>query len=162
MKTLLSILTASAFTLSALAIPQTFNNGNGFFGAAGQQFEDFAGQVAAFGPGAEMKGKWAPVKGKKDLMKLQLDAAVFGIPASEITAQKTGNQVVKFNVLYREGGQKKGAKPAGSLQDRVLAGVKAYTGKDVQPSKPVEHNGVQIDVAPASNGDVAVSFSRPS
>jgi hypothetical protein len=159
MKTLLSVLAGAALTVSALAIPQTFNQG-GFFAAAGQPFEDFAGQVAAFGPGAEMKGKWAPVRGQKGAMKLELDAVVFGIPAKEIRAQKHENNVLSYSVVYSHDLEKKQGAQKSDLLTRVLAAISAYTGKSVKQQEKIDHKGVNILVGLGGNGDVHVTFSR--
>ena len=100
MKTILSVLASVAFTLQAFGIPQTFNNNNNpFFLQAGMPFEQAAGQPGAFEPGAELKGEWAPMQGKKDTLRLKLEAVVFGIQASEITAEKSGDRVTKFRVV---------------------------------------------------------------
>jgi hypothetical protein len=161
MKPLLSILACAGLTLGAFAIPQTFNN-NPFLAATGSQFEEAAGQVAAFEPGAEPKGQWAPVHGQKDALKLKLDAVVFGIPASEITAQRAGDRIAKYQVLYRAADDRKRGKQESSLEARVLAGVSAFTGKSATPVKPTIHRDVQITVKAAANGDVTVEFARAS
>jgi hypothetical protein len=161
MKTLLSVLAGIALAFAAYAIPQTFNN-NPFFGATGQQFEEGAAQVAAFEPGAEPKGEWAPVQGAKEKIKLKLDAVVFGIPASEITAQKSGNRITNFRVLYRASDDRKRGKQETKLETRVLAGVSAFTGKSAVLREPTLHNGVNITVTAAASGDVTVEFARAS
>jgi hypothetical protein len=161
MKTLVTILTGAALTMSSLAIPQTFNQGfNPFFGAVGMQFEDFAGQENAFGPVAGVKGQWVPIQGKKDTLKLAMSADVFGIPASEITAQKSGETVVSYRVAYRAKDDAKRTKQKTKLEERVLAAIGAYTGQSTSLTKPVEHKGVKIAVALEKNGDVLVTFTR--
>lgn len=165
MKTLVTIFAGAALTMSTLAIPQTFNQGfNPFFGAVGMQFEDFAGQQDAFGPAQGMKGQWAPIQGKKDALKLANSADVFGIPASEITAQKSGETVVSYRVAFsaKDDARRAKQKPASKLETRVLAAVGAYTGQSASLDKPVEHKGVKIAVALAKNGDVFVTFTRAS
>jgi hypothetical protein len=164
MKILVTILAAAALTMSSLAIPQTFNQGfNPFFGAVGMQFEDFAGQQDAFGPMEGMKGQWVPIQGKKDMLKLAMSADVFGIPASEITAQKEGNKVQSYRVAYSaKDDAKRGKKQKTKLEDRVLAAIGAYTGQSASLTKPVEHKGVKIAVALEKNGDVFVTFTRAS
>src|SRR5688572_25455800 len=130
MKTLVTILAGAALTMSTLAIPQTFNQGfNPFFGAVGMQFEDFAGQQDAFGPVAGMKGQWVPISGKKDALKLAMTADVFGLPATEITAQKSGGNVVSYRVAYSAKDDAKRARQKSKLQDRVLAAIGAHTGQ---------------------------------
>jgi hypothetical protein len=163
MKTLLSLALGSALTIGALGIPQNFNGGgNGFFGAIGINFEDFAGQAAAFDPGAKMPGKWAPVRGQKNTVKLELDAVVFGIKASEITASKSDDKVLQFRVAYRVADHRKDKGEPGTLEARVMAAVNAYTGKSVTLGHPVDYKGVQISVGLGGNGDVFVTFSRAS
>jgi hypothetical protein len=161
MKTFLSVVASIALTLQTLGIPQTFNN-NAFLGAVGVPFEEAAGQIAAFEPGAQPKGQWAPVRGRSDTLELKLDALVFGIPASEITAVKSGDRVAKFRVLYRTLDDRKRGKQAASLEERVLAGIAAFTGQSVNRRQPVIHNGVQISTISAANGDVTVEFARAS
>lgn len=158
MKTLLSLALGAALTAGALAIPQTFNGG-GFFGAAGINFEDFAGQTAAFDVGSKLPGKWAPVHGQKDVVKLELDAVVFGIPATEITASKSGEKVKEFRVLYKDDDAHARHQKKGLLQERVLAAIKTFTGKPVDVSHPVDYKGVNIAVGLGGNGDVIVSFT---
>src|SRR6185436_1736058 len=129
-KFFLSMTCALAFATIAFAIPQTFfGNGNGFFGAAGQQFEDAA--VAAFGPGGQMKGEWAPVRaGATDEEVLKMTAVVFGVPATKVTRHKSGGHVEKYRVLYTKADDAKRAKQksASTLQERVTAAVRTYTG----------------------------------
>jgi len=161
MKTLLSLALGAALTAGALAIPQTFNGG-GFLGAAGINFEDFAGQTASFDAGAKLPGKWAAVHGKKDELKLELDAVVFGIPASEITASKSGEKVKEFRVLYKyEADEKRGGnrKNGGELHERVFTAIKVFTGKSIDLGHSVDYKGVTISVALGGNGDVMVSFT---
>jgi hypothetical protein len=163
MKTLLSLALGAALTAGALGIPQNFNGGNGgFFGAVGINFEDFAGQVAAFEPGARMPGKWTPVRGQKGVVKLELDAAVFGIKASEITAQKSDDKVLKFSVVYRAADHRNKKGESGQLEARVITAINAYTGKSVALGTPVDYKGVRIAVALGGNDDVFVTFTRPS
>ncbi len=162
MKTLLALALSAGLTFQALAIPQTFNGNNGFVIAAGMAFQDFAGRKAAFEPGAEMPGKWTPVHGKKNVLKLDMDTPVFGIKASEITAQKTDKQVVQFSVVYRADDHRQEARVHGSLQDRVIAAINAFTGKSISAKTPVDYQGVLISVSLAGNGDVRVDFIRAS
>ena len=93
---------------------------------------------------------------------MELDAAVFGIKASEITAQKADDKVVKFSVVYRAADHRNKKGESGRLDARVLAAINAYTGKSVALGKPVDYKGVRIAVALGGNDDVFVTFSRPS
>lgn len=155
MKTLIaSVLAGLALCSASLAIPQVF--GNRFFGAVGQQFEDFA--IAALGPGAELKGQWAPVGGKAGTMKLDMTAVVFGVPASEITAEKSGDTATKFRVMYRAADDRKRGGQAATLRERVMAGVRVYAGAEVKGT--VIYKGAQIKVADGAKGDVSVEISK--
>src|SRR5829696_8835822 len=108
MKTFLSVLASGALVTVALGIPQTFNNG--FLAAVGQQVEDAVAQVAAFAPGAEPKGKWSPVAGNRDVLKLEQTAVAFGVPASEVTAERKENAVAKYRIVYRAADDRKRGK----------------------------------------------------
>lgn len=153
--TLQSILCACVLSTAAIAIPQTFNGG--FFGAVGQQFEDFA--IAALGPGAELKGKWVAVAKQEGKLRLELDAVVFGIPASEIIAEKAGGSVIKYSVTYKTADDRKRGKAASPLKMRVLAAVGAYTGAAVALGKPADYKGARFTVAEAK-GDVSVEITK--
>ncbi len=157
MKTkLTSVIIACLVAQVALAIPQTFRNG--FFGAAGQQFEDFA--VASLDPGADMKGKWAVVAGKEGTLRLDMTAVVFGVPASEVIAQKSGDHVSKYIVTYSSADDRKRGKSDAPLKNRVIAGVSAYTGGDVKAKQPAVYKGTQFLVQDGAKGDVVVEISK--
>ena len=57
---------------------------------------------------------------------------------------------------------RKRGKQTASLEERVLGGLGAFTGKSVERRQPTTHNGVQITVTSAANGDVTVEFARAS
>jgi hypothetical protein len=157
MKTLFaSVAAACAFAGAAIAIPQTFGIGNGFFGATGQQFEDFA--IAAVGPGAELKGKWAPVRGGDGKRRLDVTAVVFGVQASEVTAETSANGGTKYRVLYRAADDRKRGRQAASLRERVAAGIRSYTGADA--GKPVPYKGALVTLAEGAKGDVSVEITK--
>jgi len=153
--TLKSILCACILSTAAIAIPQTFNGG--FFGAVGQQFEDFA--IAAVAPGAELKGKWVAVAKEDGKLRLALDAVVLGIPASEITAEKTAGGATKFTVTYKAGDDRKRGKAAAPLKTRILGALRAYTGAEAAPGKPVDYKGARFTVA-ETKGDVSVETTK--
>ncbi len=155
MKTLItSVLTGLALCCASLAIPQVF--GNRFFGAIGQQFEDFA--IAAVGPGAELKGEWVPVRGKEDSKRLDMTAVVFGVPASEITAENSGSSGMRYRVVYRAADDRKRGAKAATLRERITAGVRAYAGSEAKGT--ATYKGAQIKVEDATKGDVSVVISK--
>jgi hypothetical protein len=163
MKTFLSLITSGALVTIVFAIPQTFNsNNNGFVNAVGQQVEDVVAQGAAFEPGAEPKGQWSPVAGKADVLKLELSAVVFGVPASEVTAERKNNAVTKYRIVYGASDDRKRGKQQNSLEARVLAGISAYTGKSATTREPIAHKGAKIAVTRTKNGDVTVEITRAS
>ena len=159
MKTLLSVLASVGFATLALAIPQTFNN-NTFVNAVGQPLEDAVAQVAAFEPGVEPKGQWSSVAGKPDVLKLELSAVVFGVPASEVTAERKNNAVAKYRIVYGADDDRKRGKQQSSLEARVLAGISAYTEKPATLREPIVYKGVKIAVLRGKRGDVIVEISR--
>jgi hypothetical protein len=161
MKTFLSVLTSGVLVTAALAIPQTFNN-NGFLNAVGQQVEDAVAQPAAFAPGAEPKGKWSPMPGKPDVLKLEHTAVAFGVPASEITAERKDKAIAAYRIVYRADDDRKRGKQESSLEDRVRAGISAYTGQSATTRAPIAHKGVNIAVQPGKGGDVTVLITKAS
>ncbi len=155
MKTLLtSVLAAGVLAGAAVAIPQTF--GNGFFGSIGKPFEDVA--VAAVAQGGEMKGTWAPVRGKEGTQRLDMTAVVFGVQASEVTEVKSGNGAAKYHVLYRAADDKKRGKQNATLRERVESGIRTYTGAEVKG--PVTYKGARVTLEDGAKGDVSVEIAK--
>jgi hypothetical protein len=138
MKLILLCITASlAFLNDSLAIPQNFGVGNnGFFGFVGVQFEQYASAPETWQPGAELKGTWraaatkAPkVKGLETL-DLGMDAAVFGIPATQVSVERAGGSVRRFVVRFDETKNAQAGKPAkGGLFSQVTANLTALAGE---------------------------------
>jgi hypothetical protein len=163
MKTILSVLTSCALVTIAFSIPQTFNNNANVFGnVVGQPLEDVVVQAAAFDPGVEPKGEWTPAAGKPNVLKLELSAIVFGVPASEVTIERKDKAVAKYRVIYGAADDRKRGKQQNSLEARVLAGISAYTGKSATTREPIIFKGTKIEVTRAKNGDVTVEITRAS
>jgi hypothetical protein len=154
-RVLQTLLTASLLAGPVLAIPQNF--GGGFFGAVGKPFEDFA--IAALRPGAELKGEWQAVPKEKDKLRLAMEAVVFGIPASEIIVENPDRVVTKFTVIYRAADDRKRGKATAPLKDRVISGVRAYTGSPMASGQPAEYQNARFSVVEAK-GDVTLEITK--
>lgn len=103
-----AIAAATVFAASpppALGIPNVVTGG--FFNMAGMRFEDFAKRPQTWKQDAPLEGKWEiwndpAITGRDiELLKLSLSAIVFGVPASEVTAQRREGQNVRFSVVFR-------------------------------------------------------------
>jgi hypothetical protein len=172
MKMILPCIAVSFLFLNdSIGIPQTFGTGNnGFFGAVGVQFEQFAASPATWQPGADLKGSWrAPggnvskVKGVETL-ELGLDAAVFGIPAAQVSVERGGGAVRRFVVRFDESKMKNGGKAhAGGLFSQVTANLTALAGepKSVSPGgeKTFRYEASLITVRRSGAREVLVEFT---
>ncbi len=137
MKAILSAL-AVAFLLarSAQAVPQTI--GNGIFGAVGVAFEKYAASPDLWAQGAELKGDWKARAGKKgDVENLDLaaEAIVFGIPAAQVSAERTAGVVRRITVRFDEAKLKNAKSNPGGLYAQVIANITALAG-DARQSSP--------------------------
>jgi hypothetical protein len=172
MKSMFLSLAVSLFFLSeSLAIPQTFATGNnGFFGAVGVQFEQFAASRDTWQPGAELKGTWRAAGGNASKVKgvetldLGLDAAVFGIPAAQISVERAGGVVTRFVVRFKEGKMKNGGKAnTGGLFSQVTANLTALAGepKSVSPGgeKTFRYESSMITARRSGAKEVVVEFT---
>jgi len=118
----------------SLAIPQSV--GIGFVNAVGMRFEQFAAARETWLPGAELKGRWI-VRGKKpgaadgaETLDLAMDAEVFGILASQVSAERIGGTVRRFVVRYDESKIKTAGKArGGDLFARVTTNLQAAVGE---------------------------------
>lgn len=172
MKMIFLSLAASLLLLNdSVAIPQTFSNGNnGFFGAVGVQFEQFASSPAAWKPGAELKGTWRAAGGNASKVKgvetleLGLDAAVFGIPAAQVSVERAGGVVTRFVVRFDEGKMKDGGKAhAGGLYSQVTANLTALAGEPKSVSaggeKTFRYESSMITARRSGAKEVLVEFT---
>lgn len=167
MKTILAVLAAGVlFTQTASAIPQTV--GAGFVGAVGMSFEQYAGSAEPWAPGAELKGPWhqrgtqSEKAGAVVTFDLGVDATVFGIPAAQVSAERTDGKVLRFTVRFDESKLKNGKARTVALLDQVLANITALAGeaKSVSPSgeKTFRHEASLITARKAEKG-VIVEFT---
>ena len=123
MKTLLACGAALGLLgLSARGIPQTFGS-NQFLNSAGVSFEQFAADPTAWNDTAALKGHW---QAHGDTLTLTDSAAVFGVPADEVTAKQQDGQVQSFRVVFRAKDKHGNAQPA-DLLAQVTANVRAFT-----------------------------------
>jgi hypothetical protein len=148
---------------SARAIPQTFQTPNVFLRSTGMNFEDFASDPGSWDAADGLKGHWA---GQGDTLKLTESAAVFGIAADEITAQKKDGRVQSFRVVFRTGAKKAGQVGRVDLE-QVKANVRAFTGDSGTVASgggaAFKYKSVTITLSsnPTQHGmDVVVEFKR--
>ena len=168
MKTILAALAAVVlFAQTASAIPQTV--GAGFVGAAGMSFEQYAASADPWAPGAELKGPWhqrgtqSEKAGAVVTFDLGVDATVFGIPAAQVSAERTDGKVLRFTVRFDESKLKNGKARTVALLDQVLANITALAGepKSVSPSgeKTFRHEASLITARKADRKGVIVEFT---
>src|SRR6187402_2444113 len=119
MKHLLSIGFCLALTAAAWAIPQTITGGTVF---AGRNLEQFAGDSATWSPRADLPGPWsAPAPdGSRTLTD---GTVVFGLPASEVRAERSSDRLTRLRVVFRDNG-----KDRKTLFNRVSQSITAFTG----------------------------------
>jgi hypothetical protein len=139
------------------AIPQNFSSGGVFPQQAGMRFEEFAAQKEAWAAD-DLKGHWSPPKKGEQILKD--DAVVFGIAASEIKAERTGEAVKRFRVSFREDA---GKRSKASLYERVTQNIRSFTGDSGRADGSDRHTfrhsgGVQIVVLQKSPQEVEVEF----
>jgi hypothetical protein len=156
---LVRLLAMMAFgSVAAFAIPQNFSQGGGFLIQAGMAFEQFAADKATWAPGAALKGEWNP-PAANGAQTLKNDAVVFGLPASEITAERSSDRVSRFVVVFREGDKKKG----GKFFDQVAQQVGAFAGSageaDGRAAKTFRKDDVRIVVRGKSAREVIVEIT---
>lgn len=101
-----AILTAFLLPLCAtvaLAIP---TNIGGFNNLANMNFEDFAALADTWKPGVQPKATWEMWKSPDitdtsiELLRLTCSATIFGIPATEVTAQRRDDQTFRFDAVF--------------------------------------------------------------
>lgn len=168
MKTCLAVCASLFFLLEySSAIPQQIN---GFLGAAGMPFEQFAMAGDAFAPGADLKGRWnarvekVPAKNGVETLDLAMDADVFGIPAAKVSAERAGGVVRRFIVRYDEAKLKGRARAkGGDLFARVTANLQAMAGEPTGKSSGGEltfrHEAATIVARREGAREVVVEFS---
>jgi len=155
----------------ATAIPQNFGNGNnGFFRAVGVPFEQFAAAPGTWLAGADLKGKWRAPIGKvakaKDIeiLDLEMDAAVFGIPAAQVSVERAAGVVRRFVVRFDEGRTKDARKPAKEgLFSQVTANLTALAGEPASVSpggeKTFHYEASTITARRSGGKEVVVEFT---
>ena len=168
MKTLFAVLAAGVlFAETVSAIPQTV--GAGFVGATGMSFEQYAASADPWAQGAELKGPWhqrgtQPEKaGVVVTYDLGVDATVFGIPAAQVSAERTDGKVLRFLVRFEEGKLKNGKARTVALLDQVLTNITALAGdpKSVSASgeKTFRHEASLITARKSGGKGVIVEFT---
>lgn len=165
MKTILSALSAALLLAnSAYAIPRTI--GNGIFGAAGVAFEKYVASPDVWAEGAELKGPWKARAGKKDAVEnldLAAEAVVFGIPAAQISAERTAGLVRRITVRFDEGKMKNAKSNPGGLYAQVIANITALAGEPKQTSpggeKTFRYESSLITARKSGGKEVIVDFT---
>jgi hypothetical protein len=169
MKLILSLLILlSILPDRSLAIPQTV--GGGFLNAAGMRFEEFAAARETWLPGAELKGRWLARARKPgaaegaETLDLAMDAEVFGIPASQVSAERIGGTVRRFVVRFDESKTKTPGKArGGDLFARVTTNLQAAVGEPQAKSPGGEmtfrHEASVIVARRAGAREVLIEFT---
>ncbi len=165
MKIILAVITVGVlFANVAHSVPQIIRNG--FFGAVGVTFEKFAAAPEPWAQGAELKGPWkvrAGTKGDVENLDLDVDAIVFGIPAAQISAERTAGSVRRFTVRFDEGKMKNAKASAGGLYAQVMANITALAGepKEVSPGgeKAFRYESSLITARKSGAKEVIVDFT---
>lgn len=97
------LLCAIAFIQPASAIPSTFG---GFINPAGMRLEDFSAQEKTWKSGAHLPGKWenwhddSVTDSGVELLRLNMSALVFGLPAKAVIVHRRNMQVEKIEVIF--------------------------------------------------------------
>ena len=171
MKTLLAVFAAGVLCLTetASAIPQSVGAGAGFLRAVGMTFDQYATSADPWTPGAELKGPWvqrgtqAANAGRVITSDLGVDAAVFGIPATQVSVERRDGTVLRFTVQFDDAKVKTGKSRTVALLDQVIANVTALAGepKSVSPSgeKTFRYESSLIAVRKSDTKGVIVEFT---
>lgn len=151
-------------TLTLQAIPNQIGGVGGFVNVLGMRFENFAEEAKTWKPNAKLPGKWEDWKdpGIKDssimVYRLNMTADVFGIRASEVTAQLKDDQVIKFNIVFNKSSFK-----SASLIDQLTTNIRSFTGESGDAKKKsFAHKNLNIQLKDGSNGEVIVTISSKS
>jgi len=97
------ILCATSFIQPASAIPTNFG---GFINPAGMRLEDFSAQEKTWKSGAHLPGKWETWHDESvtdsgiELLRLNMSALVFGVPAKAVVVHRRNMQVEKIEVVF--------------------------------------------------------------
>lgn len=165
MKAILPALFAALLVTNlAQAVPQTL--GNGIFGAAGVAFEKYAASAGPWAQGAELKGPWkvrAEKKGDIENLDLAAEAVVFGIPASQISAERSAGIVRRITVRFDERKMKSAKTNPGGLYAQVIANITALAGEPKQTSpdgeKSFRYESSLITARKSGGKEVSVDFT---
>ena len=165
MKAILPALFAALLVTNlAHAVPQV--GGNGIFGAVGVAFEKYAASDGPWAQGAELKGPWkvrAEKKGDIENLDLAAEAVVFGIPASQISAERSAGIVRRITVRFDEGKMKNAKANPGGLYAQVIANITALAGEPKQTSpggeKTFRYESSLITARKSGGKEVSVDFT---
>jgi hypothetical protein len=145
--------------LSSVAIPNQVGGG-GFFNLAGMRFEDFAARPETWNPGAKLKATWelwkSPevTKSEIEVLRLTVSATIFGLSASEVTVERTDEQILRFHAVFRPARESTLAQLEQSLRSNLEAWSDSAEGDQFQGGASA------ISLTPrASEGDLLVTFS---
>ena len=168
MKTILAALAAGVlFADTASAIPQTVT-GNGFLGAVGMNFDQYAASADPWAAGAELKGPWksqgkSPKADGVETLLLGTDATVFGIPVAQVSAERVAGVLRRFTVIFDEGKLKNAKARAGGLYDQVMSNLTALAGeaKTTSPGgdKSFRYESSLITARKSGGKNVIVEFT---
>lgn len=163
MKTIkIPTLVAAAFAVTIFSLHAIPNQvGFGFLNFAGMSFENFAEQTTTWKPGTKLPGKWENWKDPKSqdsgiiVYRLSLTADVFGIRASQVTAQIKDDQVLQFDVVFDKNSTK-----SASLVNQLTTNIGSFTGDTGgADTKSFYHKKIHIQLREDSDGRVVVTIS---
>lgn len=96
----------SLFTTETRGIPNEFNT-TAFITPAGMRLEDYAAQKEIWIPRARLIGEWEMWRDDSvadstiEVLRLNMPAIVFGVPAAEVTVQRRDDQILQFQVAFQ-------------------------------------------------------------
>lgn len=147
-------------TSSSFAIPTNFGGG-GFINPAGMRFEDFAARADSWKQKADLKAPWERWNDSSitdtsiEVIKMSLDALVFGLPADQVLAYRKDETVHRFVVGFRPG------------KDRTLTDLDSAVRRnlgvwaDSGSGNTFTKGATQIEILPAQDQEdlIQVSFT---
>ncbi|MFK5923812.1 MAG: hypothetical protein QM496_16665 [Verrucomicrobiota bacterium] len=146
---------------SLQAIPNQIG-GVGFVNPAGMRFENFAALTSTWKANAKLPGDWQDWQDplNKDshviLYRLNMHAEVFGISASQITAQVKDDKISLFKIIFE-----KSSKQTHNLVDQVITNIRSFTGNTSESDQEsFNFKKINIRVQESANGAVIVTI-RP-
>ncbi len=147
-------------TWTLQAIPNQIGN-VGFVNPAGMRFENFAGEAKTWKANVKLPGNWENWSDPKNqdshilVYRLDMPADVFGIRASQVTAQLKNDKVLQFKIVFE-----KSSSQSASLIDQLTTNIQSFTGESGGTNKnSFRYKKINIQLKGGSNGAVVVTIS---